>query len=75
MSSVCSGNGCAFSRNEESPRNSAWSVQLVPGELHEQALEAVEVGFRVFVPNLELFSHFVVEVLQQLLAGAWSSLR
>ena len=45
------------------------AVQLVPGELHEQALEAVQIGLGGLVAHLELFPHLVVEVLQQL-AGA-----
>ena len=46
--------------------------QFVPGELHQQPFVAVEVGLGVFVPQLELFAHLVVEIFQQLLAGAAS---
>jgi hypothetical protein len=45
-------------------------MQLMGGKLHEQALEAIEVGFGVCISNLELLSYLIVEVFEQLPARA-----
>ena len=44
--------------------------EFVARELHQQALEEIEVGLGVLVPNFQLLPHFVIEVLQQLLTRA-----
>ena len=70
MSAACLREGQRFEPERAIAQKLGVAVQLVPRELHQQALVAVEVGLRGLVPHLELLAHFVVEVLQQLLARA-----
>ena len=39
----------------------------MPGEMHEQLLEAVEINLGIFIANLQLLTDLVIEVLEQLL--------
>ena len=52
------------------PQKFGLIIKFIPREPHERALKAVEICFGRLVAHLQLFPNFVVEVLQQFLAGA-----